>query len=142
MPTQSKTKTSTKTRSANGTKASTATRSRKAVASRNQARSAAETALDVPVGAVLGVTERLTDLVEPFTARSGAERQIKAYRTQLRRTLKRTERRGATARRRATAEAKKTRSQAERRVRKAIEAQTSRAQGVVDQVGGQLSALR
>ncbi len=78
--------------------------------------------------------------------------------------MKRTERRGATARRKATSEAKRARgrverearrrertvkttlkrnrTEAEQRVRKAIEAQTSRAHELIDQVGEQLSAIR
>jgi hypothetical protein len=129
-----------------------------------QARAAAESAVDLPVGAVLEVSDRFAELVEPFTGRTAAQRQLKSYGTQLRRTAKRTERRGATARRKATSEARKTRNRVERearkrqrrvettlkrnrteveqRVRKAIEAPTSRAQTLVDQVGGQLSALR
>jgi hypothetical protein len=125
-----------------------------------QVRSAAERAVDLPVGAVLEVSDRVTDLVEPFSGRSAAEKQLKSYGTQLRRTVKRTERRGASARRKATTEARKTRSKVERearkrqrtvettlkrnrdeveqRVRKAIDEQTSRAQDLVDQ----LSALR
>ncbi len=83
-----------------------------------QARTVAETAVDLPVGAVLTVTDRVTELVEPFTARSGAEKQLKSYRTELRRRVKRTERRGATARKRATTEARKTRNRVEREARK------------------------
>jgi hypothetical protein len=85
---------------------------------RNQALAVAETAVDLPVGAVLAVTDRVSELVEPFTGRSAAEKQLKSYRTQLRRQVKRTERRGATARRRATTEARKTRSRVEREARK------------------------
>jgi hypothetical protein len=114
-----------------------------------QARAAAESAVDVPVGAVLEVSDRVADLVEPFTGRTAAEKQLKSYGTRLRRTVKRTERRGASARRKATTEARKTRSRVERearkrqqRVRKAIEGPTSRAQSLVDQVGDQLAALR
>lgn len=121
-----------------------------------QARAAAESAVDVPVGAVLEVSDRVADLVEPFAGRSAAQKQLKSYGTQLRRTVKRTERRGATARRKATTEARKTRSKVERearkrqrtvettlkrnrteveqRVRKAIEEQTTRAQNIVDQI--------
>lgn len=131
---------------------------------KNQARVVAETAVDLPVGAVLGVTDRLSELVEPFTDRSAAEKQLKSYRAQLRRTVKRTERRGASARRKATSEARKTRTRVERearkrqrtvettlkrnrdeieqRVRKAIDEQTSRAQDLVDQVTDQISSLR
>jgi predicted nucleic acid-binding Zn-ribbon protein len=85
---------------------------------KNQARAVAESALDLPVGAVLVISERITDLVEPFTGRSAAEKQLKSYRTQLRRQVKRTERRGTTARKRATTEARKTRNRVEREARK------------------------
>jgi phage-related minor tail protein len=87
-------------------------------AERNQARAVAETAVDIPVGAVLAVTGRVSELVEPFTGRSAAEKQLKNYRAQLRRQVKRTERRGATARRKATTEARKTRNRVEREARK------------------------
>jgi len=105
---------------------------------------------------VLEVSDRVSDLVEPFSGRSAAQKQLKSYGTSLRRTVKRTERRGATARRKAATEARKTRGKVERearkrqrrvettlkrnrteveqRVRKAIEAPTSRAQSLVDQV--------
>jgi hypothetical protein len=129
-----------------------------------QARTAAERAVDLPVGAVLEVSERVTELVEPFTGRSAAEKQLKSYGTQLRRTVKRTERRGAGARRKAATEARKTRSKVERearkrqrrvettlkrnrteveqRVRKAIDEQTTRAQDLVGQVSDQLTSIR
>ena len=129
-----------------------------------QARAAAESAVDVPVGAVLEVSDRVAELVEPFTARTAAQKQLKSYGTQLRRTVKRTERRGTSARRKATTEARKTRTKVERearkrqrtvettlkrnrdeveqRVRKAVEEQASRGKSLVDQVSDQLSALR
>ncbi len=110
---------------------------------------------------MLSVSDRVTDLVEPWTDRASAEKQLKAYRTQLRKTLKRTERRGSSARRKATTEARKTRNRVERearkrqrtvettlkrnrneveqRVRRAIDEQTSRAQDLVDQVTDQLA---
>lgn len=135
-----------------------------AVAERNQVITVAETAVDLPVGVVLSVSERVSDLVEPWTGRDRAEKQIKAYRTQLRKSLKRTERRGHTARRKATTEARKTRTRVERearkrqrtvestlksrrtqveqRVRGAIEVPTSRAQDLVGTVSDQLAALR
>ncbi len=87
-------------------------------AEKRQTRSVAETAVDLPVGAVLSVTDRVSDLVEPFTGRSAAEKQLKSYRTELRRRVKRTERRGTTARKRATTEARKTRNRVEREARK------------------------
>jgi hypothetical protein len=134
------------------------------VAEKNQVQTVAETAVDFPVGIVLSVSDRVTDLVEPWTGRSSAEKQIKSYRTQLRKTIKRTERRGTSARRKATSEARKTRNRVERearrqqravestlksnrdeatrRVRAAVEAPTSRAQGLVNTVSEQFSALR
>jgi hypothetical protein len=106
-----------------------------------QARTAAESAVDVPVGAVLEVSDRVVELVEPFAGPSAARKQLRSYGTQLRRTVKRSERRGASARRKATTEARKTRNRVERearkrqeRVRKALDEQTSRAQGLVDQL--------
>ncbi len=108
--------TQTKASKSNGT----AAKAKAPAADKNQARTVA-TAVDIPVGVVLTVTDRVTELVEPFTARSAAEKQLKSYRTELRRRVKRTERRGATARRKATTEARKTRSRVEQRVRKAAE---------------------
>jgi hypothetical protein len=160
MPTQSKTskaKTSQTKAQSNGTvKAATSPADR--------AKSAAGAAVDLPVGVVLEVSDRVAELVEPFTDRTDAERQLKSYRTSLRRTVKRTERRGHSARRKATTEARKTRNRVERearkrrrtvettlkrnrtdvekRVRKTIDTQTTRAQDLVDQVGEQLSSLR
>ncbi len=135
-----------------------------ATAEKNQAQVVAQAAVDLPVGAVLSVTDRVSELVEPFTGRDSAERKIKAYRSELRRTLKRTERRGASARRKATSEAKKTRNRVERearkrqrtvettlkrnrneveqRVRKAVDEQANRAQELVEQLSEQLPTLR
>jgi hypothetical protein len=133
-------------------------------AEKNQALVVAEAAVDLPVGAVLSVSDRVGELVEPFTGRTSAERKIKAYRSELRRTLKRTERRGTSARRKATTEAKKTRTRVERearkrqrkvettlkrnrteveqRVRKTIEDQATRAQDLVEQLTEQLPSIR
>jgi len=149
-----------KAKSAGATKAKAKPAAKPAPPRGGQARSVAQTAVDLPVGAVLEVTDRIVDLVDPFTDRSSAEKQLKTYRTRLRRTVKRTERRGATARRKATTEVRKTRSRVERearrqqrtlkrnredveqRVRRAVEEQTTRAQDLVDQVSEQLSTLR
>lgn len=143
----------------------TATAEKKvATAEKNQVQSVAEAAVDLPVGVALGVSERISDLVEPWTTRGSAEKQVKAYRTQLRKTLKRTERRGSSARRKATTEARKTRTRVERearrrqrtvettlkrnrnevesRVRRAIDVPASRAQDLVGAVSDQLSSIR
>jgi hypothetical protein len=140
-------KSATKTASASKRAATKA-----AVAEKNQVQTVVETAVDVPVGAVLSVSDRLSELVEPWTDRTKAERQIKNYRSNLRKSLKRTERRGSTARRRALTEARKTRTQVEReartrrteveqRVRRAIEVPTSRAQEVVDTAQGVVGSV-
>jgi hypothetical protein len=100
------------------TKASNGTKAKAAKPEKSQARVTAERAVDLPVGAVLSVTDRVAELVEPFTGRASAEKQLKSYRTELRRSVKRTERRGATARRKATTEARKTRNRVEREARK------------------------
>jgi hypothetical protein len=149
---------------ATGTVKSSGTAKSASAKDSNQLKSVAEAAVDLPVGAVLGVTERISDLVEPWTGRSAAEKQIKAYRVELRRSLKRVERRGATARRKALTQARKTRVRVERdarrrqhtvettlkrnregveqRVRKAIDERSARAQDLVEQLTDQLSALR
>jgi hypothetical protein len=112
--------TQTKSSKSNGNGSSPRAKStaKSTASEKNQARAVAETAVDIPVGAVLAVTDRISELVEPFTGRSGAEKQLKGYRTELRRRVKRTERRGATARRKATSEARKTRNRVEREARK------------------------
>lgn len=169
MPTNngSKSKTQAKraTTEAKKSAAKTASASKRAAAAeKNQVQAVVETVVDFPVGAVLTVSDRVAELVDPWTDRSKAEKQVKGYRTQLRKSLKRTERRGATARRRAATEARKTRNRVERearrrqrtvettlkrnrseveqRVRRAIEVPTSRAQDFVGTVSDQLTALR
>jgi len=107
----------TQTKAGNGTKPKAA-QAKPAQAEKSQARVTVERAVDVPVGAVLTVTDRVTELVEPFTGRASAEKQLESYRAELRRRVKRTERRGATARRRATTEARKTRNRVEREARR------------------------
>ncbi len=104
--------------STNGSKSSASKAKSTTTTEKRQTRSVAETAVDLPVGAVLSVTDRVSELVEPFTGRTAAEKQFKSYRTELRRRVKRTERRGTTARKRATTEARKTRNRVEREARK------------------------
>jgi F0F1-type ATP synthase membrane subunit b/b' len=163
--TQAKRATTEAKKSAKATaKASKRAATSAAAAEKNQVQTVAEAAVDLPVGAVLSVSDRVSELVDPWTDRSKAEKQIKAYRTQLRKTLKRTERRGTSARRKATTEARRTRNrverearkhqrtvettlkrnrtEAEKRVRRALDEQTSRAQGLVDTVADQFASLR
>src|SRR5204863_6854390 len=63
------------------------------------ARQTAERSVDVPVGAALTVADRVTEVVEPFTKRDSAGRELKSLRTRVERELNRLERRGAGARR-------------------------------------------
>jgi hypothetical protein len=135
-----------------------------AAAQKSQVQTVAESAVDIPVGVVLSVSDRVGELVEPWTGRTSAGKQLKGYRSQLRKTLKRTERRGTTARRKAATEARKTRTRverearrrqrtvestlkssrttAERRVRSTIDEQTTRAQDLVSTVTDQFASLR
>jgi uncharacterized protein YfcZ (UPF0381/DUF406 family) len=107
-----------------------------------QARSAAESAVDVPVGVVLEVSDRVTELVEPFSGRNAAEKQLKSYGTSLRRTVKRSERRGASARRKASTEARKTRNKVEREARRTVKRNRAEVEQRVRKVSDQLAALR
>src|SRR6476660_3696375 len=91
------------TQSSNGKAKSTAKKATKTApkttakaADKNQVQTFAEAAVDFPVGAVLPVTDRISDAVEPWTSRGSVEKQIKAYRTEVRKSLKRAERRGTT----------------------------------------------
>ena len=124
--------------SSNATKAAGSTKSKAksapAPSRAEQARAAAESAVDVPVGAVLEVGDRVAELVEPFSGRSAARKQLKSYSTQLRRTVKRTERRGAGARRKAATEARKTRTRVEREARKRQQRVERRVREVADQL--------
>lgn len=126
MPTQTK-----KAASSNG-KAKAAPK--RAAKKAGGPRAVATRAVDVPVGAVLELSDRVTELVGPFTDRAAARKQLKSYRTRVTRSVKRSERRGAGVRRKATGEAKRNRTDVEQRVRKAIEEQTSRAQSLVSQL--------
>lgn len=99
-----------------------------------QARAAAQSAVDVPVGAVLEVSDRVAELVEPFSAPAAARKQLKTYGTQLRRSVKRSERRGASVRRKATSEARKTRTRLERQARERQRRVEQRVRQVADQL--------
>jgi prefoldin subunit 5 len=81
------------------------------------ARLTAERSVNVPVGAVLTVADRVNDVVEPFTKRETAERELKSFRAQVERELNRFERRGATSRRKARTRARQTRNRVQRQVK-------------------------
>ncbi len=81
------------------------------------ARQTAERSVDVPVGAVLAVADRVNELVEPFTKRETAERELKSFRTQVERELNKLERRGATSRRKARTRTRQTRNRFQRQLK-------------------------
>ena len=114
MPTQAK-----KAASSNG-KAKAAPK-RAAAKKSSGARAVATRAVDVPVGAALELSDRVTELVGPFTDRAAARKQLKSYRTRVTRGVKRSERRGASVRRKATGEARRNRTDVEQRVRRVSE---------------------
>jgi hypothetical protein len=81
------------------------------------ARQTAERSVDVPVGAALTVVDRVNEIVEPFTARQSAERELRGIRTRVERELNRFERRGAGARRKARTRVRQTRNRVERELK-------------------------
>jgi hypothetical protein len=81
------------------------------------ARQTAERSVDVPVGVALTVADRVNEIIEPFTGRQTAERELKSIRTRVERELNRFERRGAGARRKARTRVRQTRNRVERELR-------------------------
>jgi hypothetical protein len=81
------------------------------------ARQTAERSVDVPVGVALTVADRVNEIVEPFTARQTAERELKRIRTRVERELNRFERRGASARRKTRTRVRQTRNRVERELK-------------------------
>ncbi|MEK6326649.1 MAG: hypothetical protein AABM66_03865 [Actinomycetota bacterium] len=77
------------------------------------ARQTAERSVDVPVGVALAMADRVNGIVEPFTARQSAERELKSIRTRVERELNRFERRGASARRKTRTRVRQTRNRVE-----------------------------
>jgi hypothetical protein len=77
-------------------------------------RQAAERSVNVPVGAALTVSDRVSEIVEPFTTRRTANRELRAIRTRAERELNRLDRRGATARRKTRTRVRRTRNRVER----------------------------
>jgi guanylate kinase len=69
-------------------------------------RQGAERVVDVPVGAALVARDAVTEAVEPWTKSTGRERELRKY-----------ERRGGQARRKATRRVRSTRSRVERELK-------------------------
>jgi prefoldin subunit 5 len=78
------------------------------------ARQTAERSVDVPVGAVMTVADRMNEVVEPFTKRETAQRELKSFRTQVERELNKLERRGAQSRRKVRTRARQSRNRFQR----------------------------
>jgi prefoldin subunit 5 len=81
------------------------------------ARQTAERSVDVPVGAVITVADRMSEAVEPFTKRETAQRELKNFRTQVERELNKLERRGAQSRRKARTRARQNRNRFRRELK-------------------------
>ncbi len=101
-------------------------------------RNGAERAVDVPVGAVLTVRDRVTEVVEPWTTGSSREKELKSLRTQVTRELSKFERRGGQARRKANRRVRSSRTRMEREVKarrreveKAVRANRARVEKAV-----------
>lgn len=80
-------------------------------------KSAAETAVDVPVGAALSAADRVGELNTRFNTQTKRETELRRVRNQFRRELNKVERRGGSARKRALQSAKRTRTKVEREVK-------------------------
>jgi hypothetical protein len=78
---------------------------------------AAERAVDVPVGAALTIRDRVEDAIEPWTTETTRDKELKSLRTQVTRELNKFERRGGQARRRASQRVRSTRTKVEREVK-------------------------
>jgi seryl-tRNA synthetase len=76
----------------------------------------AVSAVDLQFGVALTAADRVRELVKPWRQRETAQRELKSLRHQLTREVNKVERRGGTARRRATQRAKRTRNRVERQV--------------------------
>jgi hypothetical protein len=81
------------------------------------ARHTAERSVDVPVGVALTLADRVNEIVEPFTQRATAERELRGIRTRVERELNRFERRGASARRKTRTRVRQTRNRVERELK-------------------------
>jgi len=81
-----------------------------------QTRQVVETAVDLPVGAALTVKDRVDELTRPWRNVDTATDEVKSLRHRVERELSKVERRGGTARRKATQRARRTRNRLDRQV--------------------------
>jgi hypothetical protein len=80
-------------------------------------RQGTERAVDVPVGVALVAADRVNAIVEPWTDTETREQELKSIRQRVEREFNKFERRGGTARRKATQRARKTRNRVERELK-------------------------
>ena len=99
-------------------------------------RQGTERAVNVPVGAALTAADRVNEIVEPLTSTEGREKELKSIRTRVEREFNKYERRGGTARRKATQRARQTRNRVERELkqrRRSVETQVKKARTQVEE---------
>jgi hypothetical protein len=80
-------------------------------------RQGTERVVDVPVGVALVTADRVNELVEPWTSPETRDGELKSIRTRVERELNKYERRGGTARRKATQRVRRTRNRVEREIK-------------------------
>jgi hypothetical protein len=108
------------------------------------ARRAGDTAIsavDLQFGAALTAADRVRELVKPWSQRETAQRELKSLRHQFTREVNKVERRGGTARRKATQRAKRTRNRVEREVKQRRRTAERRIKTARTQVGDRVSSL-
>ena len=80
-------------------------------------RQGTERAVDVPVGAALVAADRVNAIVEPWTGPQTRDEELKSIRQRVERELNKFERRGGTARRKASQRVRRTRNRVERELK-------------------------
>ena len=101
----------------------------------------AVSAVDLQFGVALTAADRVRELVKPWRQRETAQRELKSLRHQLTREVNKVERRGGTARRRATQRAKRTRNRVERQVTQRRRRAERQLQTARTQVSDRVTAL-
>jgi hypothetical protein len=80
-------------------------------------RQGTERVVDVPVGVALVAADRVNEIVEPWTSPETREGELKSIRTRVEREFNKFERRGGTARRKATQRVRRSRNRVERELK-------------------------
>ena len=101
----------------------------------------AVSAVDLQFGVALTATNRVRKLVKPWRQRETAQRELKSLRHQLTREVNKVERRGGTARRKATQRAKRTRNRVERQVTQRRRSAQQQLKTATTQVSDRVTAL-